>query len=257
MSLSCMPVASEVEATVESPTLLPPEGVAARALRVVVVDGDPLLRELLSGALPLVDRRLVVAAAPTPAAARELLAREAPDVVVTEILFEDRRLGPKEVAALRDLAPAAAFLVLTAAPEVALREPIDYDALLVKPPDMERLARRLVQLAERHRASVVRGLALPSVLQMLLAEGKSGLLTVEARGETGSLALAGGRVVDAETERDRGREALMEMLAWREPLLVLLAGQGPRRHTIDEPLEGLLLEAAVRLDQGAFRGRES
>jgi DNA-binding response OmpR family regulator len=220
----------------------------------VVVDGDPLLRELVSEALPLVSRRFEVAAAADPAAARKLAAADPPDVLMTELVFGGRRLGPEGLAALREAAPRAALLVLTAAPEAALREPLDYDGLLVKPPEMELLARRLDQLVARHRASVVRGIELPSVLQLLAAEGKSGVLTVEARGQAGTLALAGGRVVDAETARGRGREALFEMLAWREPVLVILAGQEPPRRTIDEPLAALLLEAALRRDHGELPG---
>lgn len=237
-----------------------PEGAAAADARVaiLVIEPDPLLRELIAAGLGLWNRRFELVSAADLDAALESATRIEPDVVVTEIVFAGAARR-EAFARLRGAAPQAAWVVLTSSPELLFRHGLDYDALIAKPPEIAELGQRIERLLDRGRRSVVRGVSLPSFLQVLAADGKSGTLEVRRRGESGSVGLESGRVVHAEVGALSGREALFGLLSWREPVLTLLPAR-PERRTLDEPLPNLLLEFSVLEDHrrpraGADDGR--
>lgn len=240
--------AAETEPSLADPTRAERAQAPEVPKSILVIDPDPLVRELVASGLALSDRSFRPTTAADPDAGLERLAERDVDLIVTEVVFEDRRLDAAEVARLRERAPNAAILVLTESPELAFRLGLEYDALVAKPPDMDELLRRAGELVARSRESVVRGVSLPTFLQILSAEGRSGTLDVRAPGARGRISLLEGRIVHARTATSSGREALFEMLRWTASRQTLLADVGAEV-TITEPLPSLLLEFAVRDDE--------
>lgn len=212
-------------------------------VEILVVEPDPLLRELVAAGLALWNRRFVIETASDLETALARSETASFDIVISEIVFAGAARRDA-LQRLRTRTPHAAWIVLTDSPAELFRRSFDYDAVVAKPPEIGELGERIERLLDRGQRSVVRGISLPSFLQVISADAKSGTLEVRSRITVGTIGLDAGRVVDARTEAGEGRDALFEMLAWREPVLTLFPAR-PERRTIDEPLPNLLLEFTV------------
>lgn len=214
----------------------------------MVVEPDPLVRELLTASLEIHQPAWRVESVANAArAASRLAAPPQPDLLILDLALPEPSRGVELVRQVRRRAQRLPVLLLTAAPEQAWRQGLDVDAMLVKPPDMGLLLPRVERLLALHRGSVVRGIALATLLQMIEAEQKSCTLTVAAGGESGRLWVRGGRLVAADTRERQGREAFFEMLEWPAPVVEVVdrcerpAGGG-------QGLQELLLEHAIAKD---------
>ncbi len=244
--------ATEMVMTDETTPTAPATSADSR-VTILVIEPDALLRELIASGLALWNRRFELQTAADPEGGLERAAVREPDLVVTEIAFTGtpRR---EAFARLRARAPHAAWIVLTDSPAELFRRGFEYDALIAKPPEIAELGDRIERLLDRGRRSVVRGVSLPSFLQVLAADANGGTLEVRSRGESGTIGLAKGRVVHAEVANLAGREALFALLRLRDPVLTLFSAL-PERRTIDDPLPNLLLEFSVIEDDRAERGQ--
>lgn len=217
---------------------------------ILVVDPDPLLREILAASLRLHDARYTVLAVEAPEKAIATLTSLGVDLVITEVLFPRLSLeaGTAYVERLRRAFSHLPVLLLTEALSgVTHLDAID--GVLAKPPDMDELLRRVDSLLDRSRESVVRGISLVSLLQVLELERKSCTLAVEERGRAGRLRLRDGRLAHAEAGPARGKEALFEMLSWAAPILRISdRSEGPV--TIEGGIQELLLEYFIEEDHG-------
>jgi|CXWL01.1.fsa_nt_gi DNA-binding response OmpR family regulator len=149
----------------------------AARIRLLLVEPDSFLRELLVASLGLHDRRLEITQADEPLGAYEAVLREDLDLIITEASFpggSSREYLPR----LRRLASHLPILVLTAEANEALRASPDLDAVVRKPPEMDHLLHRVDQLLDLQRTSVVRGFALESFVQVLETERKTCTLLV-------------------------------------------------------------------------------
>lgn len=217
------------------------------AANVLLVEPDPLQREMLLAGLGLYDRRLrTLAVAHSQAAMRVLETRDV-DLVITELAFPEQPDAGDYLDRLRLLAPRVPILALTRerATIVSLRARVD--ALVRKPAEMDDLLRTAQALLARRRESVVRGLTLEGFLQMLHMERKSCTVTASVRGRQGRIALRQGRVVAAEAEGLQGKEAVFLLLSWIAPVLSVVEAC-EAAPTFDASVQELLLEHFVNQD---------
>jgi DNA-binding NarL/FixJ family response regulator len=82
------------------------------ALRVLVVDADDRVRESLTGLLGIGQRVVVVGSAGQPGPALDLVASEAPDVVMVDPRLPEIDGGVAFIGRLRALAPDVRVLVM-------------------------------------------------------------------------------------------------------------------------------------------------
>jgi hypothetical protein len=136
-------------------------------------------------------------------------------------------------------------------------DPFSVDELLADAePDVTRISGTDYLNLARNRnpnyqpASVVRGVSLSAVLQMLHLERKSCILDVTGDGGTGTLTLVNGELADAETDELSGTEAVYRILSWHRPQATIIEGVNLFRHTVTLPIPLLLLEAVRRQDEG-------
>ena len=221
-----------------------------RFAAILIVEPEPLLREILVSGLRLHDPRFAPHAVPDPEAALAWLSSGDVDLVITEAVFGEG--GQTSDAAylkrLRASAPHAPLLVLPRSAAEVPRWGAPFDAVVGKPPDMEEFLGRVDHLLERSRQSAIRGMAVESLLQVLQMERADCTLSVSARGRTGRLFLRAGELHHAEINELRGRDAFFELLRWPSPILSL----GEAREaatTITTALAGLLLQFYVNEDQ--------
>jgi hypothetical protein len=89
-------------------------------------------------------------------------------------------------------------------------------------------------------------------VQFMLLSGKKALLNIESsEGDACELHLQNGRIVHAHQGDLEGREAFFECMSFPGGKFSTAPWQQPSRHTVDEPGDFLLVEAARRRDDSA------
>lgn len=210
---------------------------------VVLLDPEPLRRELVAQALRLQDPSLAVLEV---ASSLDAMALARGRAVALFVVAESAapRLAQRAEELRRELpgVPIVGLLDGGAAGPVA-----GLDAVLGAPLDLDRILAVASDLLEATE-SFVRGLGLGAVLQLLQQERKTCRVLVEGEAGWGVVHLRAGRVIHAETATLSGTTALFEMLdSSVGPMRVRERGSTPGV-SIHEELAVLLLEHAVRQD---------
>ncbi len=223
------------------------DGRTGPAARILIVESDPLLREILGSGLALHNPGYRTVPVADPAAAYLALAAAELDLILATL---DQPLRIDQIRFLervREVVPHVPVLLLSEVGPASLPAEAAYDALLPNPPDMDELLAQADRLLRRSRQSVVRGIGLASFLQVIHLERKTCTLTVTGGANRGRLGLRLGKLVHAQAGPLAGREAFFAILGWPNPVMSIDDG-------CDEPvnLEGqveqLLLEFYVNED---------
>lgn len=214
---------------------------------VLVVDSDPLRRELVTQGIRLHDCGLETLEAASMVDALELLERH-PIAVVVAAAVDAVRLGFR-ASQIRQVARAVPLIGLLDERVAGSVEGVD--RTLGRPLDLDQLLAHLGELLEATE-SVVRGLPLEALLQLLGQERKSCRVLVEGPERRGIVHLVAGRLVHAETREASGKAALFAMLEWRGAPLRVRERSGPPVTTIEDEVSALLLEHAIARDTRAF-----
>lgn len=234
----------DMQSQPESSTL-PPEAGSGR--RILIVETDPLLSEILASGLHLHNRRYrVTAVADAPAAYAALAAAEY-DLVLAGL---DLPLPPdllRFLGLLREVLQHVPLLLMTEEPPGSLSAAVGYDVWVQRPPDMDELLAQADRLLRRSRQSVVRGISLASLLQVIQIERKTCTLSVSGGGGYGQLGLREGTLVHAQTGQATGRDALFTILGWPSPVLTI-EDRCESPTTLEGGVQQLLLEYYVEQD---------
>jgi DNA-binding response OmpR family regulator len=216
--------------------------------RILVVETDPLLREIVSSGLEVHNRRYRATPASDPAVAYAALAGAEFDLVLAGL---ELPLPPDLVrflGLLRHVLPHVPVLLMTEEAPGALSAAVVYDVSVDRPPDMDELLAQADRLLRRSRQSVVRGISLASLLQVIHLERKTCTLVVSSGGSHGQLGLREGELVHAQVGHAAGREALFAILSWPAPVLTI-EDRCDDPTTIEGGVQQLLLEYYIHEDQ--------
>ncbi len=104
-------------------------------------------------------------------------------------------------------------------------------------------------LAKIDQADTITGISLPTVLQMMELEAKTGVLRVKSGGKHGALFFTRGTLVDAVTGTKTGLDAAIEILTWDNVQLRIEYVPHHRERTIKNSIAFLVLEAARKRDE--------
>ncbi len=137
------------------------------------------------------------------------------------------------------------------------------DDLVSKPAPPDVFVTKIRQLVERKRAKgatpAARGvsgslaeMSLPDVVQILWHGRKSGTIRLKTPTGAGDISFIEGQVVDARLPPHRGEEAFYRMLTMKEGDFQIDPSALTKERTIDQSVEGLLLEGMRRLDEGTI-----
>lgn len=213
--------------------------------RILVVETDPLLREILTSGLGLHNRRYRATAIADPPAAYAALAAADYDLVLVGLDLPLPADLLRFLGLLREvLAHVPVLLMTEAAPGAA---GMAYDVWVRRPPDMDEILAQVDRLLRRSHQSVVRGLSLTSLLQVIQMERKTCTLGVSGGGGYGQLGLRDGELVHAQAGRTTGREALFTILGWPSPVLTI-EDRCESPTTLEGGVQQLLLEYYIEQD---------
>lgn len=215
--------------------------------RILVVESDPLLSEIVASGLQLHNRRYRATAAADPPSAYAALAAADYDLVLIGLDVPLPQDLLRFLGLLREVLPHVPVLLMTEAPPAALAAGMAYDVWVHRPPDMDELLSQADRLLRRSRQSVVRGISLASLLQVIQMERKTCTLSVSGGGGYGQLGLRDGELVHAQAGQASGREALFAILGWSSPVFTIEDRcEGPT--SLEGDVQQLLLEYYIQED---------
>ncbi len=120
-----------------------------------------------------------------------------------------------------------------------------------KPVPLQRLAEAAGSLLAASPRSVVHGVTVAGLLQLLESERKTCTVAVANHRGVGRLFLSRGQLVDAEWQLQRGVEAAQVLVNVKEPRLEVIDVLATSERTIDIPLAHILLDAYRLSDESA------
>ncbi len=116
------------------------------------------------------------------------------------------------------------------------------------PSSLRKIIRETIEKIDK--ADTIAGISLPTVLQMMELEGKTGILRVSGKGREGALFFTSGTLVDAICESKTSTEAALEILSWDNVKVKIEYVPHNRERRINNSIAFLVLESAKRKDEG-------
>lgn len=95
----------------------------------------------------------------------------------------------------------------------------------------------------------IRGVSLPSFMQLIELEGRSCTLKIQTKGKTGSLAMDNGELIGAESGNLSGRMAALEILTWKGVTIDIDYTPPTIQRDISKPLMSLIMESGRLIDE--------
>ena len=223
----------------------------AEPIRILVVDPDPFLQEMIESGFRLFNPQYSIVKADNPESALLLLQRHEVEAVITELDFpEARKPGAEFLDDLEDFSPNLPVILLTEGASDHLNEDLNAEVVITKPPDMDFLLKKVHKAVGQNRASVLRGISLESFLQVLEVEQKTCTLIITSTlKHTGRLYISQGKLIHAETDHFDSKAAAFAMLGWPDVSIKIIE-KCDAEPTITDRLNAILLEYCVQKDHG-------
>ncbi len=231
---------------------------SATAPSVLLVDDESLfsqsVRDALEGAIP----NLHVEQVGNGRQALEAIERRRFDLLVTDlqmpemggfellVTLNERGIHIPTIVATAHGGPSGSEFALSYGAFAFVNKPVDLDHLVLL-------------VAEQLRVpggGQIDGVSVTGFLQLLEMERKTCTLRVSSGAESAALTFVKGSLVDARARGVRGDEAVIEMLAWKDPVLHLHPTTSLVEETVRTPLGHLLMEAMRLIDEQAARRPE-
>ena len=225
---------------------------------LLIADDETLFTRSLSEGLAVVDPGLEVLTAENGRVAQELLETRPVDLVLTDLKMPVMD-GFELLAYLSRSRPQLPVLVMTAfgTPEISERlEKLGVSSFIEKPVDFCVLSTKIGSILGSEASGFVRGIPLPTFLQVLEIERKTCVLKIDAEGRTGFLNFVGGVLHDAQTGSLQGEEAAAEIVCWERARIEILGAPPAGERRIKTSLSHLILDS-FRLQDEKNADRES
>lgn len=220
-----------------------------RTLTVLLVEDSAATQHLQSVTLEAVGRFRTLAAR-HGGEALEVLRHERVDAVVTDLNMPVMD-GFQLIAEISTRYPGLPVFVLTEIPDPVRVDPeITGGCLHIhsKPPDYHTLAAQIYAVRNLPQ-SVVRGVSMPGLLQLLQWEGRTATITVHSGPLLGRLYVSKGMLIQAEAGETQGLEAAYGICGWPGPSVEFVdTCRVPGAFSLSA--EALQLELAMRRDEG-------
>ncbi len=217
---------------------------------LIVDDEKDLLLSLVDGFKPHAARFSVLTAG-NGKEALELLSSTRVDLVLTDLKMPVMD-GFELLAQMSHKHRTVPAIVMTAygTPDTELHvKEFGGFRYLEKPVDFEELGRMILDTLEAGPRSVIQGITLPALLQLVEMEQKTCTLTVRSGDKTAWLYFSDGTLLDAESGRSRGPEVVYEIVCWEDAQIEVDSFCPDKPKTIDQPLGQILLEAHRIFDE--------
>ena len=228
----------------------------ARRKTVLLVDDEPLfLTSLEDVLLAELGPSLDVLRAEDGLQALELLAREAVDVLVTDLRMP-RLDGIELMIQLTQIPKFVPTIVVTAhgTPKIeSIASSLGALAFVEKPVDVSRIVDLIRERLALPVGGTMGGVSLPGFLQLLAMERKSCVLRAVSDLRSGVVVFVHGVIADAHLGPVRGDEAVLAMCQWEHPTMHVEPILGAVQETVTLSVEQLLLESARLADESDWK----
>jgi len=179
----------------------------------------------------------------------------------TDIVIAGRQVAAEEVDVLYHyLSDKPDIKLITMAERnskvAKLLKAYEYNIQFETPADPNLLLETLLKEFEANCGGQLRGISLPSFLQMIELEGKSCLIKVMEAGKSGCLFCRSGNLIDAEFGDLKGKEAAFAILEMENALIYIDYSPPEKERTILEPLMSVLLESGRKKDERLLRPKD-
>lgn len=139
----------------------------------------------------------------------------------------------------------------------SLLKAFEYHIQFEMPADLNLLLETLLSELELNCGGRLRGISLPSFLQMIELEGKSCSVEVLEAGKTGHLYIQNGDLIDAELGELNGKRAAFAILEMENPLICVDYCAANKERAITQPLMSILLESGRKKDEKDPKPKEN
>jgi CheY-like chemotaxis protein len=218
---------------------------------ILIVDSDPVMRSTFVGLLNSQGGFLDIQSANNGKMALDIIARQQIHLVITG-LFMTEMDGFELVTQLGLRHPEIRVIVMTNSASPMFRAKIKQMHTAVhfeQTIDISVLTKRIFTELQIDYGGQVRGISLPSFLQMIELEGRTCTLQITAKAKTGYLYISNGALIAARLESIVGKQAALLILSWQNVLIDIDYAPKDFQKEITTPLMGLLLESGRIVDE--------
>ncbi len=180
---------------------------------VLIVDDEKSFLLSLDAGLRQYGQSFGIVTAADGKAAVDVLQRTPVDLVVTDLNMPVMD-GFELLAFLAKHHPRLPVIVMTAYATPAIKSSLGPLRIEEKPIDFKKLAESILATFSSMERSYLKGITLPTFLQLVEAERKTCTLKVTSNGMNGLLCVRDGQLLDATTGTERGERAAYSILAW-------------------------------------------
>ena len=225
---------------------------------ILIVDSDAITLNVLVGLLNYQGNFFNVLTTTSSRVSLEIIASESIDMVVTGLHLPE--IATFELMAkIERLYPQIRMIIMTAGASPMLRTKakqrenvILFDQAL----DVVLLVQRIFSELNIEYGGRIRGVSLPSFLQMMELEDRSCSLNITAKGRTGWLYLRKGTPITAKFGELTGRQAALQILTWKNVTIDIDYSITDYPREITKPLMSLIMESGRLIDDEQRRRPE-
>lgn len=218
---------------------------------VLVVDSDQVMLRTLTGLLKSQGGFLNVLAAPNGRKTIEMLQQSPVDIVITSIRLP-KLDGFRLLTKLTRDYPSTKVIIMTRDARSLLRAGIRRFPSAIhldQSHDLGMLTKRVFTELQIDYGGGVRGINLSSFLQMMELESCTCTLGVTSKDLVATLWLKNGDLVAAKSPTAEGKEAALDILAWKNVFIDIDYTPHDAEEQISTPLMMLILESSQRYDE--------
>jgi CheY-like chemotaxis protein/Tfp pilus assembly protein PilZ len=222
---------------------------------ILIVDHDEVMLQVFVALLKSQGGFLNVLSAKSGKAALEIISQRRIHIVITELYMSEID-GFELVTLVAKQYPDIRVIVMTNNASPMLRAKIKQIPTAVhfdQTKDISLLTKRIFTELHIDYGGQVRGLSLPSFLQMIELEEHNCTLQISAKGDIGRMSIVNGELVAAKVGPWSGESAALLILAWENVLIDIDYSFKEVRREITKPLMTLLHESRRLVDERKSR----
>ena len=218
---------------------------------ILIVDHEEILLQAFVGLLKSQGGFLNVLSAKSGKAALEIISQRRIHIVITGLYMSEID-GFELVTLVAKQHPDIRVIVMTNNASPMLRAKIKQIPTAVhfdQTTDISLLTKRIFTELHIDYGGQVRGLSLPSFLQMIELEERNCTLQISTKGDIGRMNIVKGELVAAKVGPWSGESAALLILAWENVLIDIDYSFKEVKREITKPLMALLLESRRLVDE--------
>jgi len=218
---------------------------------ILLVDDDAMYCETAIDSLKMINPEYNVIVAPNGIEALSIIKKKKIDLIMSDIQMPVMN-GIEFLTRVRQDKPDVPIIMMTAFGTKFLKDKASELGALQffeKSMDFLQLARKIDEAISQGTQGFLRGIPLPTFLQLVGMEKKSCTIIIKAPERTGHIYIREGNLIDAETEDLSGEAACYEIIRWEETDLEIRYTLTHRKQTIHESMNHILMEALRLKDE--------